>query len=1057
MRFNLTLKTISCTSVCIFLFSALLNSQTYSFKNYGTEYDIPDGFIYTINQSVNGFLWVGTGKGLLRFDGFNYYPVQYPDSSLGRNPTVSLKDKNGTLWFGCNDGTVFYNSGNNLRKVFLTNTKSISGMLEGPDGLIYIIPQGKAIYSVNPAIPEEMHQYNLTDDHVLYSASFDSSGNLMIGTQENILMCSLGKDTLLVKGVIDGFDNSAINAIHKTEDNTRFLIGTEDNGLFVLKLSDNENTVSRFKDHPEWSTLRVKSIIEDSGNNYWISTFGSGVIQFQMADNYESVKMVRRFNPDSGLDSDDAKLVFQDAEGNYWFGLFGKGISMLTSYSFSFYTPGKNTENNILFVDSLDDKYILGTPSGFHIFDPVAGKSVSFTSLSRQVGGKQITCYYLDREKNLWIGTKGDGIYVRNSSGSVSLFYRNGDSGADEINDIEIDGNNIWLATINGVFVLDKSSKTEKYKFDVTNGLPPKSIDKIFLDNKGNAYIGAESDRLYMIDREFRISYSNAIMNGSTINKVLSLAKNKNGVIWAATGGNGIFGFLNDSVSAINRSYGLMSSYCYSILADSQNNVWIGHEKGFSRFNTESGVVTVFGTDYAKNGVCNPDGMFESADRKIFIGTTDGLIIYDSQKDKKTTIPPFNNIISIVINNGDSDMVYEYQPSIELKYKKYRVTINYVGICFSSPDKVYYSTYLENFDPGMSKMSTSREVSYSLSNGRYKFNLISVNESGLSQSSPVAFNLVIDLPWWKTWWAILAEIFLVAGTVVLIIRQRDKAQKKIQEYLETELAARTSVVMKQKGEIELQNIEITDSINYAKRIQTSILPDISKLKESFQDAFILFYPRDIVSGDFYWFDKLDDDKFVLVCADSTGHGVPGAFMSMIGSTLLQDIVSRKKITKPSEVLTLLNKQVFSTLNQNAELGASNDGMDVVVCEINVKTRHIRFASAMRPVIIVMGGDSFYIKGNRSSVGGESVIEKYFDDQEYYLNEGDTIYLFSDGLPDQFGGPDGKKMKIARLKKIIEQVSKLPMNEQKEALSRYYFDWKGTYEQVDDILLMGVKV
>jgi ligand-binding sensor domain-containing protein/serine phosphatase RsbU (regulator of sigma subunit) len=1041
----------------MYLFSALLNSQTYSFRNYGTEYNIPDGFIYTINQSENGFLWVGTGKGLLRFDGFNYYPVQYPDSSLGRNPTVSLKDKNGTLWFGCNDGTVFYTTGNNLRKVFFTNTKSISGMLQGPDGLIYIIPQGKAVFSVNPAIPEEIHQYNLSADPVLYSASFDNSGNLMIGTQENILICSLGKDTIVVRGVIDGFDNSAINAIHKTEDSTRFLIGTEDNGLFMLRLSDNGNIVKRFQDQPEWSTLRVKSITEDSGNNFWITTFGSGVIQFQMSDNNESVKLVRHFNPDSGLDSDDAKVVFQDAEGNYWFGLFGKGISMLTSYSFSFYTPGKDTENNILFVDSLDDKYILGTPSGYHIFDPAAGKSISFTALSGQVGGKQITCYYLDREKNLWIGTKGNGLYLRNSSGSVRMFYRNGDSGADEINDIEIDGNNIWLATINGVFVLDKSSKTEKYKFDVTNGLPPKSMNKIFLDNKGNAYVGAESDRLYMIDSEFKISYGNALMNGSTINKVLSFSKTRDGVIWAATGGNGIFGFLNDSVSAVNRSYGLMSSYCYSILADSRNNVWIGHDKGFSRFNSESGVVTVYGTEYAKNGVCNPDGMFESADGKIFIGTTEGLIIYDSQKDKKSAIPPFNNIISIIINDGDSDVVYEYQPSIELKYKKYRVTINYVGICFSSPDKVYYSTYLENYDPGLSKMSTSREVAYSLSNGKYKFNLISVNDDGHSQSSPVSFDLVIDRPWWKTWWSVLAEIFLVAGTVILIIRERDKAQKKIQEYLETELAARTSVVMKQKGEIELQNIEITDSINYAKRIQTSILPDVSKLKESFQDAFILFYPRDIVSGDFYWFDKLDDDKFVLVCADSTGHGVPGAFMSMIGSTLLQDIVTRKRITKPSEVLTLLNQQVFSTLNQNAELGVSNDGMDVVVCEFNVKTRHIRFASAMRPVIIVMGGDSFYIKGNRSSVGGESVFEKYFDDQEYYLNEGDTIYLFSDGLPDQFGGPDGKKMKIARLKKIIEQVSKLPMNEQKEALSRYYFDWKGIHEQVDDILLMGVKV
>jgi serine phosphatase RsbU (regulator of sigma subunit) len=180
-------------------------------------------------------------------------------------------------------------------------------------------------------------------------------------------------------------------------------------------------------------------------------------------------------------------------------------------------------------------------------------------------------------------------------------------------------------------------------------------------------------------------------------------------------------------------------------------------------------------------------------------------------------------------------------------------------------------------------------------------------------------------------------------------------------------------------------------------------------------------------------------------------------MSMIGSTLLQDIVTRKGITKPSEILSLLDKQIFSTLNQNVELGVSNDGMDMVVCEISISTRHIRFASAMRPVILVLDGEPFYIKGNRSSVGGESVIEKFFDDQEYYLKEGDTIYLFSDGLPDQFGGTDGKKLKIARLKRLIEQISRIPMDEQKNAISKFYLDWKGSYDQVDDVLLMGVKV
>jgi serine phosphatase RsbU (regulator of sigma subunit) len=300
-------------------------------------------------------------------------------------------------------------------------------------------------------------------------------------------------------------------------------------------------------------------------------------------------------------------------------------------------------------------------------------------------------------------------------------------------------------------------------------------------------------------------------------------------------------------------------------------------------------------------------------------------------------------------------------------------------------------------------------------------------------------------------------IGVATGIVILIVREREKAQKKIQAYLEKELEARTRVVMKQKSEIELQNMEITDSINYARRIQSSILPDINRLKAHFDDAFIMLYPRDIVSGDFYWFDKLDDDRFILVCADSTGHGVPGAFMSMIGSTLLQDIVSRQRISKPSEILTMLDKQIFATLNQNLGVGVSNDGMDVVVCEFTLKNRHVRFASAMRPVILVMGGETYYIKGNRASVGGQTILEKYFDDQEYYLNEGDAIYMFSDGLPDQFGGPEGKKMKIARLKKLISEVSGLTIARQEEEFTKFYREWKGKYEQVDDILFMGVKI
>jgi ligand-binding sensor domain-containing protein/serine phosphatase RsbU (regulator of sigma subunit) len=1053
MRFNINSKILLSTIGFLFLFSLESNCQIYSFINYGIERSIPNGFVYTINQSNDGFLWVGTGAGLARFDGYNFFLVQYPDSASGRYPTKCIKDKQGTLWYGCSDGTVFYEKENKLVIIPLLNTKSISELIEGPDGLIYVITQGKSIFSIDPLKPLDIHQYFFSIEPALFSACFAKSGALLIGTEENLLVCKIGKDSVSVIKVIEGFDSHSVTAIHHTGDFSGYMLGTDGNGLFQLKITDNDYELMRLPNHPELNSLKVQSITRDSDGSLWVSTLGSGAIQLDLSDNFDKVESIKSFNLNSGLSWNDVKTVFQDIGGNYWFGLYGEGISMLTSYSLSYYSPGKNyQENNILFIKNIDNNYLLGTPTGFHIFDPVAGKSLSFTDLSGQTGHSEIRSFYLDQAKNLWIGTGGNGLFVRNNTGSVKRVYKSGDSGADDIKDIEMDNNYIWLATTNGVIVLDKNGN-KKETFDISNGLPHNSINKIFLANDGSAYIATESDKLFKIGSDFSISRGNAAMSGSARNKILSFTQTRAGILWAATDGNGIFEFSNDSIHVFTKANDLMSNYCYSILADSENNIWVGHNKGFSRFNSVTGNVRIFGTDFAKAGICNPDGMFESASGKIFIGTTDGLIIYDRLKEKKSNIAPFSNINTIEIN----DEPFPYQSSFVLPYNRYKIKVYYSGINFSDPEKVYYSTFLTNFDPDWSKMTNSREASYSLSDGKYKFSLLSVNQDGLSEGAPISFTLLIEKPFYRTWWFIFFAVLVLSGIIILIIRERDKAQKKIQAYLEKELDARTSVVMKQKGEIELQNIEITDSINYAKRIQTSILPDINKLKESFKDAFILFHPRDIVSGDFYWFDRLDEDRFIVVCADSTGHGVPGAFMSMIGSTLLQDIVTRKRISKPSEILSLLDKQIFSTLNQNVELGVSNDGMDMVVCEFNISTRHIRFSSAMRPVILVLDGESFYIKGNRSSVGGESVIEKFFDDQEYYLKEGDTVYLFSDGLPDQFGGTDGKKMKIARLKRMIEQVSKLPMDEQKRAMSKFYFDWKGSYDQVDDVLLMGIRV
>ena len=1056
MNINKTRKYLLCAAICLYAFDLASTGQSYRFRNYGTGNKLPSDVVYSINQDKYGYLWVGTSEGLSRFDGFDFFTVAFPDSAAGRYPTSSLKDSNGRLWFGFNDGTVFCSDGDKLDKVKLPDSPetSISTLLQDKDGFIWAVAQKKPLFRINSTKTSEIKTVSMNHDPTIFSACFGSGGEILLGTQDNLLICRLAGDSLEVAKTIEGFNYSTVTSIVNL-DEKHFLVGTDGNGIFLLNEPGNLFSLSRFPGHPELGSLSVKSIFKDSAKNIWVSTSGQGLVKIQTDQDNSTIVTVRFIGKESGLSGENVNLTFTDSQADLWIGFNGSGLSLLGTAAFEFVTPGTGDyPNNIIFAGRLKDGYLLGTPSGFYLYNLDSGKTISFTPMLKETGRNEISSYCIDRESNLWIGTKGSGLFLRGSDGIISQFYKSGDTGSDYINDIKQDGENLWLATLNGVNIISVRNRSLKIRYNMDNGLPHNSINQVFIAPDGSGYVATESDRLYSINPVNGIKSSQAVMYGTLLNKVLDITESNNGTIWTATQGNGVFEIRGDSVRSISTTGGLLSNYTYSILADRENNIWIGHERGISRYNPSTGFVKVLNNDFAKGGSCNLHAISESPDGKILIGTTEGLIIYDRSKDRKSSLPPVNNINSVTINN----VPYPYQSTFNLPYQKqYNIRINFAGIDFTNPEKVYYSTFLTNFDNDWTKPSLAREAIYNLRDGRYKFSLLSINEDGLTQENPLTMEITIASPFWRTWWFIFSMFGVAAGAVALIIREREKALRKREEYLEKELDARTAVVRKQKAEIEIQNLEITDSINYAKRIQSSILPGLDKLKEHFRDAFIMLYPRDIVSGDFYWFEKVEDDRFILVCADSTGHGVPGAFMSMIGSTLLQDIVSRQRIYKPSEILARLDKQVFSTLNQNLEVGVSNDGMDIVVCEFTNNNRHIRFASAMRPVIIVMGGDTYYIKGNRASVGGQSVIEKYFDDQEYYLSEGDAIYMFSDGLPDQFGGPDGKKMKIARLKNLISEISALDIKKQEEELTRFYNEWKGDYDQVDDILFMGVKV
>ncbi len=262
---------------------------------------------------------------------------------------------------------------------------------------------------------------------------------------------------------------------------------------------------------------------------------------------------------------------------------------------------------------------------------------------------------------------------------------------------------------------------------------------------------------------------------------------------------------------------------------------------------------------------------------------------------------------------------------------------------------------------------------------------------------------------------------------------------------------------KMSNEIVQKNKDITDSIQYAKRLQEAVFPQMDLLNKYFADSFILFKPKDIVSGDFYWFEQTGD-KTILAVGDCTGHGVPGAFMSILGHNLLNQIILEYGITNPAEILRMLDKNISNALNKKGTKNEYNDGMDIAICAIDKKEKTLVFAGANRPLIIKRDNELIELKPNKFAIGGiQDDTCKLFGQQKMEAKPGDIFYLFSDGYYDQFGGPDGKKFKYRRLVEHFKSIGNLELNEQKRSLENTLENWKGDLEQLDDVCVVGVKI
>jgi PAS domain S-box-containing protein len=262
--------------------------------------------------------------------------------------------------------------------------------------------------------------------------------------------------------------------------------------------------------------------------------------------------------------------------------------------------------------------------------------------------------------------------------------------------------------------------------------------------------------------------------------------------------------------------------------------------------------------------------------------------------------------------------------------------------------------------------------------------------------------------------------------------------------------------VKQKEAIEQKQNDIMESLRYAKRIQRTILPDKKAMDEVFDSYFVNFKPKDVVSGDFYWFNQVVDKAFVAV-VDCTGHGVPGAFMSLIGYNLLNQIVIQKGIHEPGQILTELHNQVRATLKQDAADSKSRDGMDVCLVAVCKYVNKFEYAGANRPLLILKGDEIIEIKPTKYAIGGEQMDEeRTYQNHEFKYEPGDTIYMFSDGFVDQFGGPEFKKFSTKRLKEIILANRHESLSTQRALFNIVWKDWKGDDEQTDDATMIAIR-
>lgn len=443
----------------------------------------------------------------------------------------------------------------------------------------------------------------------------------------------------------------------------------------------------------------------------------------------------------------------------------------------------------------------------------------------------------------------------------------------------------------------------------------------------------------------------------------------------------------------------------------------------------------------------------------IWMGGEKGVYVYNEEANQNITVP-FKAVISRIITVNDTlhGQHFSSLNSLSLSFSNNSIRFEFTTPVFYGAEKLRFRTRLDGFDNDWSDWSNINFMVYNkLSEGVYTLNVQSEDIYG-NLSAIDTYTFIILPPWYRTWWAYVCYMALLIIIIYGLIRISIRRVKLQNQRLEDTVKERTQEIAKQKNKIEEINRDLVDSIKYAKRIQNTILPSAEHLNSMHVQHFVFYRPKDIVSGDFYWAEMIKD-IFLFSAIDCTGHGVPGAFVSIVGHNGLVRATNEFELLEPNKILDKLRDIVLDSF-RGQNHSEVKDGMDISLCAWNKKTNELLYSGANNPCVIIRKGEIIEIKADKQPIG-QFENSKPFTLHRFQLEKDDAVYLYTDGYIDQFGGPtsheDGKKFKSKPFKELLSSIYHLPMNEQYLILEKRFDAWKGNMEQVDDVCVFGIKI